>query len=127
MQHLFIPVPAQRLISTLGSDGRESVEVVWFSLPPAMKITDPRNTLVSLSLLLAKDLGGVAASGTIVSGTTAPAYEVAILGRTTRFSQAYHVRLVLDGHRVYQLRIQSNDATSARAALHALAASFRLD
>ncbi len=126
VEHVLIAIPAQRLISTLGTDSHDSVEVAWFSLPTGVRIADPQSTLLTLAAALANDLHGSPGSGAKVLGAPQPAYELTVHESSDSFSRDYHVRLILDDHRVYELRVQSDSATVAVNALHTLAASFHL-
>lgn len=125
-EHVLTAIPAQRLISTVGTDARDTVEVVWYSLPSSVKITDPKNMLVLLGAALANDLHGSPGAGSRVLGAPEPAYELTIHENNDSFSRDYHVRIILADHRVYELRVQSDSTTVALEALHTLAASFRL-
>jgi hypothetical protein len=126
IEHVFIAIPAQRLISTVGADAHDTVQIVWYSLPKNVTIRDPQSTLTLIAATLANDLHGSPGSGERVLGTPEPAYEYTIIENSDSFSRDYHVRLILSDHEVYELRVESNSASVAVDALHTLAGSFRL-
>jgi hypothetical protein len=121
--HVFIVIKAQRLESTVGND---SVEVVWFPLPPSLNVSDPQSMLATLSPFFARDLGGALVNGTRLQGVSPPAYEFGVQEPQTSRSGDYAVRARQAGHRVYLLRVQSHTSGVATRALHTFASTFHL-
>ncbi len=119
---LFLTVPGQRLVTPIDHD---TVEVVWFTIPASVRTTDPVSTLATLTPFLANDLEGTAQNGQRVAGATPLAYEFTVPEPSSRRVGNYYVRVILDGHRVWVLRVQTQSGDGA-AALHALAKSFQV-
>jgi hypothetical protein len=124
-EHLFVPLSAHRYISTLHGS-HDTVELEWFDLSSKLRILDPQSVLGALSLALTNELRGTLSSGRAVAGATPPAYEFVVDPQQGSQSETYRVRAILDDHRVYVLRVQSNDAKVGPRALAALVASFRI-
>jgi hypothetical protein len=120
--HLFIPIRASRIVANLAD--KQSVEVAWFDLPAALPIADPAASIAGMAPLVARDLLGVATEGAAVSGVAHPSFEFKVTPSAASGIGNYSVRLIIVDHRVYELRVQSQD--DASPALHTLAQSFQL-
>jgi hypothetical protein len=119
---LFLTLPAQRVLLPVNKD---TVEVVWFDIPASVRTTDPQSTIATLATFLAVDLEGTAQNGQKVSGAVPLAYQFTVPEPSSRRVGTYYVRVILSGHHVWVLRVQTSGSDGAKA-LAALANSFEL-